>query len=258
MSRSGAVKRGSGGGESSELFRSDSPEKSEVEAMLIDDSDEEDDASALPSDTHVNVTMPTSVEDDDTNLRPVLDEGIVTENLPTPSISDKKSQAETSASAVQSTLPNNPNLLASLPVYYSTSLPSTSSLQIFQYPTYAKGAPLPVPESARSRGHRQAIRYRSRAKRVEVELPLDLRTAVYNLDKGEEMGKAASVGGQIGPAPTTVKVKKEYGRDEERAAPKRLERTRLDSTLIPPQTQYMIGVIRDSEPECDYSSGSPY
>ena len=153
------------------------------------------------------------------------------------------------------------NLLASLPVYFSTSLPSTSSLQIFQYPTYSRGAPLPVPSSARSRGLREAIRYRPKAKRVEVELPLDLRPAVYNLDKGQEMAKGAGAGGVIGQGQqgkAKREVKREFDADDDRSssslrgAPKRLEKTRLESSLIPHQTQYMVGVIRDSE--CDEAS----
>lgn len=143
-------------------------------------------------------------------------------------------------------------LLASLPVYYSASLPSSSTLQIFQYPTYPRGRPLPIPQIARERGVRPAMRARPRAKRVEVELPLDLRAPVYNAEKGEEYGQgAAAAGGPIGPgvpAKPERRVKSEFGGMMAEPTPSkaRLERTRLESSLMPHQTQYMIGVIRDS------------
>lgn len=145
---------------------------------------------------------------------------------------------------------SDPNLLASLPVYLSASLPQTSRLSLFQYPTYPKDSPLPVPDSARSRGLREAARWRPKADRVEVELPLDVRQNVYNLEKGQEMAKGAEHGGSFGEK----KVKKEPGsrRDREREkekekAPKRLEKTRLESQLVPNQTRYFVGVIRDGE-----------
>lgn len=143
-------------------------------------------------------------------------------------------------------------LLASLPVYYNTSLPSTSSLQIFQYPTYPRSKPLPLPDSARSRGLHPALRYRPKAKRVEMELPLDLRPTVYDLDKGEEYARGAAAGGTIGSGPKSAtqkvkkEVKREYGTyDAHSNGKRRLEKTRLESSQVPHQTRYMIGVIRD-------------
>jgi DNA-directed RNA polymerase-3 subunit RPC5 len=89
---------------------------------------------------------------------------------------------------------------------------------------------------------------------VEVELPLDVRQTVYNLEKGQEMARGAEHGGTFGEK----KVKKEPGssrRDREREkekdkAPKRLEKTRLESQLVPNQTRYFVGVIRDGESGC--------
>lgn len=153
-------------------------------------------------------------------------------------------------------------LLASLPVYFSNSLPSTSRLQVFQYPTYPRSRPLPMPESARSRGLNPAMRYRVRSKRVEVELPLDLRPTVYDLEKGEEHARGAAASGPIGPGPRTSassasrakpEVKREHGTYESSAGSggsnsrRRLEKTRLESTQVPHQTNYMVGVIRDGE-----------
>lgn len=154
-------------------------------------------------------------------------------------------------------------LLASLPVYMSNSLPSSSTLQVFQYPTYPKGHPLPFPKSARERGLQAAMRTRPRAKRVEIELPLDLRPPVYNTDRGEEFGEGAAAAGPIGPGPKGAnatssamkggekRVKSEFGGYQSFSSSsssdnrKKLERTRLESILMPHQTNYMLGVIRD-------------
>lgn len=148
-------------------------------------------------------------------------------------------------------------LLASLPVYLSNSLPSSSSLQVFQYPTYPKGRPLPFPQSARERGLQAAMRTRPRAKRVEIELPLDLRPPVYSTDRGEEFGEGAAAAGPIGPGPKgsamkgggEKRIKSEFGGYQSLSSSsdprKKLERTRLESTMMPHQTKYMLGVIRD-------------
>jgi DNA-directed RNA polymerase-3 subunit RPC5 len=173
-------------------------------------------------------------------------------SLPAPSSPQARRSAKPSASRLPAG--SDPNLLASLPVYLSASLPQSSRLSLFQYPTYPRGSPLPVPDSARSRGLREAARWRPKADRVEVELPLDVRQTVYNLEKGQEMARGAEHGGTFGEK----KVKKEPGssrRDREREkekdkAPKRLEKTRLESQLVPNQTRYFVGVIRDGESGC--------
>jgi DNA-directed RNA polymerase-3 subunit RPC5 len=235
------------GSKKQSLFRGTSPERIDVDSMDLD----VDDGKAPLDDMSRTSTLLNSVEGDQDNLTPIIDEGIVPENIP--DATTKETEAKVNAVESTSELPNDVNLLASLPVYYSTSLPSTSSLQIFQYPTYPRDAPLPIPESARSRGLREAIRYRPKAQRVEVELPLDLRPAIYNMDKGLEMAKGANAGGVIGQGSSSKakrEVKKEYGTEEgssqqRSGAAKRLEKTRLESGLIPHQTQYMVGVIRD-------------
>jgi DNA-directed RNA polymerase-3 subunit RPC5 len=148
-------------------------------------------------------------------------------------------------------------LLSSMPIYLSQSLASTSKLQIFQYPTYAGGRSLPIPQSARERGLQPSMRIRPKANRIEVELPLDLRPMVYNTEKGEiyaEGADAAAAASRETRDEPEVKVKREFGEAEpfDRAGRqssgriRRLEKTRLESSLMPPQTQYMIGVIRDN------------
>lgn len=164
--------------------------------------------------------------------------------------------------------PLDPDLLASYPIYLSTSLPPSSFLHLLQYPTFPRNQPLPVPDVARQRGLTQAIRWRPQSGWVQVELPLDLRRSVYDEEKGEEMGKGAhAAGGEIGSKTTQAdsddddissgkrsgKKKKKAKKEEEAmdldglAPPKRLEKIRLESEVMPPMTHYCVGVMRDRE-----------
>lgn len=164
---------------------------------------------------------------------------------------------------------DDPNLLASYPIYLSNSIPPTSELQLFQYPTYPRRQPLPVPLSSRQRGLQQAIRWRKQAGWVQVELPLDLRKSVYDEEKGNQMGRGAQhLGKEIGQSdgeddeedqkPGTKKRRKDTKKgkskakvdddddlDDPRSASKRLEKIRLESDLIPNMTKYCVGVMRD-------------
>ncbi|PWN28824.1 hypothetical protein BDZ90DRAFT_217884 [Jaminaea rosea] len=162
--------------------------------------------------------------------------------------------------------PLDPDLLASYPIYLSTSLPPSSFLHLLQYPTFPRNQPLPVPDVARQRGLTQAIRWRPQSGWVQVELPLDLRRSVYDEEKGGEMGKGAhAAGGEIGSKTTQAdsddddissgkrsgKKKKKAKKEEEAmdldglAPPKRLEKIRLESEVMPPMTHYCVGVMRD-------------
>lgn len=175
--------------------------------------------------------------------------------------------ADMEAEEEEEDIDDDPNLLASYPIYLSNSLPSTSELQLFQYPTYPRRQPLPVPTSSRQRGLNQAIRWRKNAGWVQVELPLDLRKSVYDEEKGSEMGRGAQhLGKEIGaqrakadesdedekPGKKRRKDKKGKGRaaeeeEEERNRPKRLEKIRLESDLMPNMTKYCVGVMRNRE-----------
>ncbi|KAJ9479446.1 hypothetical protein PHBOTO_002923 [Pseudozyma hubeiensis] len=162
-----------------------------------------------------------------------------------------------------SDLPPDSELVASLPVYLSKSLLGDSSLHVFQYPIYPRDRPLPVPYSAAARGLKVSSRWRPRANRVEVELPLDVREEVYNTDRGTEFGAGAEVLAQKqaradaahgGSAATTepvasgsrtrVKQEKDHEAQSNRG-PKKLEKIKLESTQVPNATEYMVGVIRD-------------
>ncbi|EST05253.1 DNA-directed RNA polymerase III subunit Rpc5 [Kalmanozyma brasiliensis GHG001] len=157
-------------------------------------------------------------------------------------------------------LPPDSELVASLPVYLSKSLLGDSSLHVFQYPIYPRDRPLPVPYSAAARGLKVSSRWRPRANRVEVELPLDVREEVYNTDRGVEFGAGADVlaqkqaradaahGGSASatePSSSRTRVKQEREEAQANRGPKKLEKIKLESTQVPNATEYMVGVIRD-------------
>lgn len=126
--------------------------------------------------------------------------------------------------------------VASLPVYLASALPPGARLELFQYPLYARGRPLPVPASAAQRGQRITSRWRPRADRVELDMPLDMREAVYDQARGAEMGEGAARLGTIG----TPEIKQEHD-----APPPRLDRIRLESSTVPNMTRYMIGTVHN-------------
>lgn len=133
--------------------------------------------------------------------------------------------------------------VVSLPVYVSASVPPSSRLELFQYPLYARGRPLPVPATAAQRGQRVTSRWRPHANRVEMEIPLDMRETVYNHDRGMEWAENSASMGVI-PTPGEPIVKQE---DRAMDAPSRFDRMRLESHAVPNATHYMVGTVRDGE-----------
>ena len=183
-----------------------------------------------------------------------------------PSSDDAAAQPSTSTLPTSSAteLPPDSELVASLPVYLSKSLLGDSSLHLFQYPIYPRDRPLPVPYSAAARGLKVSSRWRPRANRVEVELPLDVREEVYNTDRGVDFGAGAEVLAQkqaradaahggtssneasSSSSSSRTRVKKEKEEEAQAArGPKKLEKIKLESTQVPNATEYMVGVIRD-------------
>lgn len=153
-------------------------------------------------------------------------------------------------------LPPASELLTSLPVYLNGSLAESSSLHVFQYPIYARDRPLPVPASAAARGLKVSSRWRPKANRVEVELPLDVRTEVYNTERGADFGAGADVlarkqeradlahVGSTSHDAAGQRVKREDDPNAQRG-PQKLEKMLLESSQVPNATQYMVGVIRE-------------
>ena len=137
---------------------------------------------------------------------------------------------------------DDPEVIASIPVYLARSLPAGASLQVFQYPTYSAGRPLPIPDSSKERGIYSSARWRPKANMVEVNLPLDMRREMYNHETGEVMG--ANLGEETTKGKSKVK-KEEGGSSISERRPTKLNKIRLQSTEIPNATRYMVGVIRD-------------
>lgn len=131
--------------------------------------------------------------------------------------------------------------VASLPVYLSASVPRGARVELFQYPLYARHRPLPVPATAAQRGQRIGARWRPHANCVEMDIPLDMREAVYNRESGARFAESSAPMGSIG-APGDDAVKAEPGTAP--AAPL-LDRMRLESTAIEPATRYMVGLLHD-------------
>ncbi|KAN0065596.1 hypothetical protein ACQY0O_000719 [Thecaphora frezii] len=219
------------------------------------------------ADSDVDMDAPTSdnemaqTNDDDAN--PVVDSREPEDEAEPASTSQLASSSGTISA---SHLPPDSELVASLPVYLSSSLVPTSSLHLFQYPIYPRDRPLPVPFSAASRGLKVTTRWRPKTNHVQVQLPLDVREEVYNMDKGAEFGAGAEMvaqkqakidaafqgaaQGYASASGSGTRVKKEKMEEERRErererGPKRLDKTRLDSHEVPNATNYMVGVIRD-------------
>ena len=155
-----------------------------------------------------------------------------------------RTKAEASAAP-----PRDDDLVASLPVYLSASLPDTARLQLFQYPLYRRGRPLPVPASAAARGQHITSRWRPNADRVEMELPLDMREAVYDADKGAAMGEASQRIGHIGEPGHDGAARGGAMKPESdvEPTPPRFDRMRLESSAVPNATHYLVGTVHQGE-----------
>ncbi|KAK0540047.1 hypothetical protein OC835_000845 [Tilletia horrida] len=75
------------------------------------------------------------------------------------------------------------------------------TLHAFQYPILPARQPLPVPESARARNIRPAMRWKGRNNIVQIELPIDPHPAAYNEHRGEEHERGAERARKLTGAP---------------------------------------------------------
>lgn len=182
---------------------------------------------------------------------------------------DLEQDNEDAEASPSSAVHEDTELLASYPIYLSTSLPPSSQLHLLQYPTYPRKQPLQVPDSSRQRGLVRAIRWRPKAGWIHIELPLDLRRSVYDEERGREMAKGVPMaGGEIGiknkgagdsdadneeGGPPLGRRKKKrplqpkIEDNETMGLDKKLERIRLESDVMPNMTRYCVGVMRDRE-----------
>ncbi|PKI85122.1 hypothetical protein MVES_000987 [Malassezia vespertilionis] len=141
--------------------------------------------------------------------------------------------------------PQDEALVASLPVYLNGLLSTSAQLQMFQYPLYPRGRPLPVPTFAAQRGETVTSRWRPHANRVEMDIPLDLRDAVYDSEKGEALAEVRQRSASIPVSGSgDVHVKQEQPATESSA---RFDQMRLESSVVPNATEYMVGIMRNGE-----------
>jgi len=127
----------------------------------------------------------------------------------------------------------------SIPIYFTNSL--APNLHLHQYPLLTRS--LAVPPSAELAGKRIRARYKPKCGKVEVHVPLDTRSDVFNAEKGREMGEGRAEEDRL-EAGENVKAK---AKDEDEDRQYRLNEVRMASEKVPMQGVYMIGVMRDGE-----------
>lgn len=125
-------------------------------------------------------------------------------------------------------------LVSVLPIHFSNSL--TPSIQLHQFPLLTR--PLQVPPSAAASGKRIRARLKPNVKRLEVHVPVDARTEVWNAERSRELG-AVRVQDDKEKNQEQNKLKQREGEEP------RLTETRLRSEPIPQIGAYVLGVIRD-------------
>lgn len=108
-------------------------------------------------------------------------------------------------------------------------------LQIHQYPLLSR--PLQVPPSAAASGKRITARIKPQAHRLEVHVPADVRTDVWNAERGQALGAAQVEDDE--EKNQVAKVKLKEGEEP------RLTQVRLRSEEVPQRGSYMLGVVHD-------------
>ncbi|KAI8065541.1 Sin-like protein conserved region-domain-containing protein [Gongronella butleri] len=131
-------------------------------------------------------------------------------------------------------------VVAELPVYLSNSL--SKFLYLLQYPMRQ------IPFQPRQGP--VAARIKPNAKMVQLDLPLDTRSAQYNPERGEEF----AMGTHDKAMKTAYDRRMEEVENERQgfhSAPKKdeelLDKITLTSTRVPTQTNYLVGVIHEGD-----------
>ncbi|KAG6836807.1 hypothetical protein H0H93_002829 [Arthromyces matolae] len=117
-----------------------------------------------------------------------------------------------------------------LPIYYSTSY--GSDIHLHQFPLLTR--PLQAPPSALASGKRISARIKHKVSRLEIHLPADTRSEVWNVDRSKELGTAR-----------TEDDREKNQAAQEQSAESRLGEIRLQSEAVPQKGTYMLGVVRD-------------
>jgi len=119
-----------------------------------------------------------------------------------------------------------------LPIHYSETL--VPNVHLHQFPLLSR--PLQIPPSAALSGKRIRARVKTVARKLEISVPVDTRTEVWNNEKGREFGVARSEDDREKNQET------DKGKQKDGEGP-RLTEVRLRSEQIPQQGVYMLGIV---------------
>ncbi|KAF9532069.1 DNA-directed RNA polymerase III subunit Rpc5 [Crepidotus variabilis] len=125
-------------------------------------------------------------------------------------------------------------LVSVLPIHFSNAL--SPNIQIHQFPLLTR--PLQVPPSAEQSGKFIKARIKPGIKRLEIHVPADTRTDVYNLEKSKNLGAARL---------EDDKVKNQENKDKAREEDPRLSEVRLRSEEVVQKGSYVLAVIRNGK-----------
>ncbi|KAI8341472.1 DNA-directed RNA polymerase III subunit Rpc5 [Chlamydoabsidia padenii] len=135
---------------------------------------------------------------------------------------------------------NDDPVVAEFPVYFSTTL--CSKLYLLQYPM--RNTPF---------GPRQgpvAARIKPNAKMVQLDLPLDTRSAYYSTERGEDF--AMGMNDKVMKTAYDRRMEEHedeerFGRNKKQQEDELLDKMTLTSTEVPTQTKYLVGVLHNDE-----------
>ena len=128
-----------------------------------------------------------------------------------------------------------------LPIHYSNG--HTSNLQIHQFPLLTR--PLQTPPSAILSGKRITARIKSDVHRLEVHVPADTRSEVWNVERTKELGAAR--------AEDDHEKNQDFRGKEREVEEPRLSEIRLRSEEIPQRGVHMLGIVRDGKTDASPS-----
>ncbi|KAG5349884.1 hypothetical protein C0989_001423 [Termitomyces sp. Mn162] len=126
-------------------------------------------------------------------------------------------------------------LISLLPICYSTA--QSPNIHMHQFPLLTR--PLQVPPSAVLSGKRITARIKHQVRKLELHLPADTRSEVWNVDRSKELGAARA---------EDDREKNQETKGKERSGEEpRLSEVRMQSEEVPQKGTYMLGIVRDGE-----------
>ncbi|KAJ7071225.1 DNA-directed RNA polymerase III subunit Rpc5 [Mycena amicta] len=128
-------------------------------------------------------------------------------------------------------------VIKKFPIRFSNAL--APKIHIHQFPLLTR--PLHVPPSAAASGKRITARIKPVVRRLEVHIPADTRTEVWNVDRGRELGAARAEDDREKNQEPSSKGK---GRETDEP---RLSEVRMRSEQIQQPGVYMLGILRDGQ-----------